>query len=266
MVRADGSRAGHIAIRGGRIEAVEPISAAFGRTPARPSTRPASSCCPGAEDVDTHTRVAGDAEPHGRLGFRGRRVRWHHQFLSFNNPGTGSSPAAERSLLTGTANGERPRTATAPSTSGSASPSAATATTRSRSPPPRSTPGSRPRRRSWSSTSGSPSPALRGDAGQGRHGGTLQVHCEDPVLLDAAIADALQRGDVLPRYHAAARPPFVEAVATAGRSRSRARRTRRSTSSTCARPWLSTRSGAGAAGPRLGRDVPPLPHVHRRGL
>jgi len=43
----------------------------------------------------------------------------------------------------------------------------------------------------------------------------LQVHCEDPVLLDAAVADALQRGDVLPRYHATTRPSYVEAVATA---------------------------------------------------
>ena len=49
----------------------------------------------------------------------------------------------------------------------------------------------------------------------GRHGGMLQVHCEDPVLLDAAIADALQRGDISPRYHATTRPPYVEAVATA---------------------------------------------------
>ena len=48
-----------------------------------------------------------------------------------------------------------------------------------------------------------------------RHGGMLQVHCEDPVLLDAAVADALQRGDMAPRYHATTRPPFVEAVATA---------------------------------------------------
>jgi dihydropyrimidinase len=47
-----------------------------------------------------------------------------------------------------------------------------------------------------------------------RHGGMLQVHCEDPILLDAAIADALQRGDVSPRYHATTRPPYVEAVAT----------------------------------------------------
>ena len=49
----------------------------------------------------------------------------------------------------------------------------------------------------------------------GGHGGMLQVHCEDPVLLDAAVDAALQRGDVLPRYHATARPPYVEAVATA---------------------------------------------------
>jgi dihydropyrimidinase len=49
----------------------------------------------------------------------------------------------------------------------------------------------------------------------GGHGGMLQVHCEDPVLLDAAVAAALQRGDTLPRHHAASRPPYVEAVATA---------------------------------------------------
>ena len=49
----------------------------------------------------------------------------------------------------------------------------------------------------------------------GRHGGLLEVHCEDPVLIDAAVASALQHGDVLPRYHATSRPSYVEAVATA---------------------------------------------------
>jgi dihydropyrimidinase len=43
----------------------------------------------------------------------------------------------------------------------------------------------------------------------------LQVHCEDPVLLDSATAAALARGDVAPRFHAKVRPPYVEAVATA---------------------------------------------------
>jgi dihydropyrimidinase len=49
----------------------------------------------------------------------------------------------------------------------------------------------------------------------GGRDGMLEVHCEDPVLLDAAVESALQRGDVLPRYHATTRPSYVEAVATA---------------------------------------------------
>jgi len=48
----------------------------------------------------------------------------------------------------------------------------------------------------------------------GRLGGMLQVHCEDPVLIDAAVAGALQRGDIAPRYHARTRSPQAEAVAT----------------------------------------------------
>ena len=57
---------------------------------------------PGVVDVHTHTRVASDAEPDRffqdsvAAAFGGTTT-----FLSFNNPGTGSSPAAERSLLTG---------------------------------------------------------------------------------------------------------------------------------------------------------------------
>jgi dihydropyrimidinase len=43
----------------------------------------------------------------------------------------------------------------------------------------------------------------------------LQVHCEDPVLLDAGIALARHHGHTLPRYHATSRPPYVESVATA---------------------------------------------------
>ena len=48
----------------------------------------------------------------------------------------------------------------------------------------------------------------------GERGGMLEVHCEDPVLIDAAVAAALQRGDVSPRYHATTRSPEAEAVAT----------------------------------------------------
>jgi dihydropyrimidinase len=48
----------------------------------------------------------------------------------------------------------------------------------------------------------------------GRLGGMLEVHCEDPVLVDAAIAAALQRANTAPRYHATTRSPEAEAVAT----------------------------------------------------
>jgi dihydroorotase-like cyclic amidohydrolase len=48
----------------------------------------------------------------------------------------------------------------------------------------------------------------------GERGGMLEVHCEDPVLIDAAVEAALQRGDTAPRHHAATRSTEAEAVAT----------------------------------------------------
>jgi dihydropyrimidinase len=42
----------------------------------------------------------------------------------------------------------------------------------------------------------------------------LQLHCEDPVLIDTAVEAALQRGNTAPRYHATTRTPEAEAVAT----------------------------------------------------
>src|SRR5207249_7765206 len=48
----------------------------------------------------------------------------------------------------------------------------------------------------------------------GARGGMLQVHCEDPVLIDAAVADALARGDTAPAFHARTRSTEAEAVAT----------------------------------------------------
>src|SRR6185503_17783613 len=48
----------------------------------------------------------------------------------------------------------------------------------------------------------------------GERGGMLEIHCEDPVLIDAAVQTALQRGDTSPRHHAATRSREAEAVAT----------------------------------------------------
>jgi dihydropyrimidinase len=48
----------------------------------------------------------------------------------------------------------------------------------------------------------------------GGAGGMLEVHCEDPVLIDAAVVAALQRANTSARYHAATHSPDAEAVAT----------------------------------------------------
>ncbi|HUG48168.1 MAG TPA: amidohydrolase family protein, partial [Candidatus Limnocylindria bacterium] len=45
----------------------------------------------------------------------------------------------------------------------------------------------------------------------GQHGGLLQVHCENRTILEAYTRRLLHEGKVAPRFHAASRPPFVEA-------------------------------------------------------
>jgi dihydropyrimidinase len=171
---------------------------------------------PGAVDVHTHTRVATDAEPDRffqdsvAAAYGGTTT-----FLAFNNPGTGSSPAAERSLIAGL------REWRAATEGDSAIDYAVSLAISGRMDDPVSE-----------------LPAMV-DAGVatakafmvfdfrlddrrlfdamrtlGQRGGMLQVHCEDPVLIDTAVADALARGDTAPRFHATARTTEAEAVAT----------------------------------------------------
>jgi dihydropyrimidinase len=47
-----------------------------------------------------------------------------------------------------------------------------------------------------------------------RHGGMLQVHCEEPAIIDPLVAEALARGDVACRHHAHTRPAHAEGSAT----------------------------------------------------
>jgi dihydropyrimidinase len=48
----------------------------------------------------------------------------------------------------------------------------------------------------------------------GRHGGMLQVHCEEPGIIDPLVADALRRGETACRFHALTRPSRAEGAAT----------------------------------------------------
>jgi dihydropyrimidinase len=217
VVTATGSRVADIAVDDGRLVAIE--TDLTGLVAAADEVVDASGLLvlPGAVDVHTHTRVASDAQPDRffqdsvAAAFGGTTT-----FLSFNNPGTGSSAAAERSLLTGI---REWRAATDGDSAVDIGLSLAV-----------------------SGHAGDPIGELPAtiEAGiatskafmvfdfrlpderlfeamrlMGQRGGMLQVHCEDPILLDAAVASALQRGDVLPRYHATTRPGYVEAVATA---------------------------------------------------
>ncbi len=217
VVTVAGSLRADVAVAGGRISAIATDLGGLAAAAEEVIDATGLLVLPGAVDVHTHTRVATDAEPDRffqdsvAAAFGGTTT-----FLTFNNPGTGSSPAAERSLLTGV------REWRAATDGDSAIDYALSLSISGRADDPLAELPATieagvatskafmvfdfrlPDERLFE--------AMRVMA---RHGGMLQVHCEDPVLLDAAVADALQRGDVSPRYHATTRPPYVEAVATA---------------------------------------------------
>src|SRR6185503_13038979 len=103
VVTATGSRRADVLVRDSAIVAVEDDLASIEEGESVEVVDASGLLVlPGAVDVHTHTRVATDAEPDRffqdsvAAAFGGTTT-----FLAFNNPGTGSSPAAERSLLAG---------------------------------------------------------------------------------------------------------------------------------------------------------------------
>jgi dihydropyrimidinase len=220
VVGAGGSLRADVRIRGEEIEAVERID---GEPAAAESTDDVEVVdatgllvLPGVVDVHTHTRVASDAEPDRffqdsvAAAYGGTTT-----FLAFNNPGTGSSPAAERSLIAGL---REWRAATEHDSAVDYAPSLAIS---GRMDDPVA-------ELAAIVDEGVPTAKafmvfdFRLDDRRlfeamrelGVRGGMLQVHCEDPVLIDAAVADALARGDTAPRFHATTRSTEAEAVAT----------------------------------------------------
>jgi dihydropyrimidinase len=217
VVAATGSRRADVAVRGGVIEAIEPDLSGPAAAADRVIDASGMLLLPGVVDVHTHTRVASDDEPDRffqdsvAAAFGGTTT-----FLAFNNPGTGSSPAAERSLLTGLA-----EWTAATSGDSAIDHGLALAVSGRAEDPLAELPATIEAGVATSKAfmvfdfrlqDRTLFEAMRVMA---THGGMLQVHCEDPVLLDAGIEAALARGDTAPRFHAAVRPPYVEAVATA---------------------------------------------------
>lgn len=171
---------------------------------------------PGAVDVHTHTRVGTEEEPDRffqdsvAAAFGGTTT-----FLAFNNPGTGSSPEAERSLLTGL---RQFRAATADDSAVDFAPSLAISGRMERllDELPAIIDEGVPTAKAFMVFDFRLDDRRLFEAMRalGRRGGMLQVHCEDPVLIDTAVADALARGDTAPAFHAATRSTEAEAVAT----------------------------------------------------
>ena len=217
VVTATGSRQADVSVEGGRVAAIEPDLRGLAASAEQVIDATGLLVLPGVIDVHTHTRVATDAEPDRffqdsvAAAFGGTTT-----FLAFNNPGTGSSAAAERSLLVGL------REWQAATESDSAIDCGVSLAISGRMDDPiAELPGvidaGVPTCKAFMVSDFRLDDRRLYDAIRvmGDRGGMLQVHCEDPVLLDAAVTDALQRGDVLPRYHATTRPSYVEAVATA---------------------------------------------------
>jgi dihydropyrimidinase len=217
VVTRAGARRADVAIDGGMITAVEPDLAGPATSARRVTDATGMLVLPGVVDVHTHTRVAVDDAP-DRF-FQDSVAAAHGgttTFLSFNNPGTGASPAAERSLRTGLAEWRASTNGDSAidyglslAVSGHADDPLAELPTTIEAGVATS--------KAFMVFDFRLDDRTLFDAVQlmGVHGAMLQVHCEDPVLLDAATRAALQRGNVLPRYHASVRPPYVEAVATA---------------------------------------------------
>jgi dihydropyrimidinase len=216
VVTAAGSRRADVAVADGSIEAVEADLLGLAGGAAEVVDATGLLVLPGAVDVHTHTRVATDAEPDRffqdsvAAAFGGTTT-----FLAFNNPGTGSSPAAERSLLTGLREWRAATNDDAAIDYG-----VSLAISGRMDDPVAELPAMLDE--GVSTAKAFMVFDFRLDDRRlfdamrvlGSRGGMLQVHCEDPVLVDAAVADALARGDTAPQFHAATRSTEAEEVAT----------------------------------------------------
>ena len=187
VVTATGSRRADVAVDGGVITAIEPDLSGPAAGARRVVDATGMLVLPGVVDVHTHTRVASDAEPDRffqdsvAAAYGGTT-----SFLSFNNPGTGSSPAAERSLRTGLAEWRAATDGDSAIDYGLSLAVSGHADDPLAELPATIDAGVATSKAFMVFDFRLPDQALF-DAMRlmGERGGMLQVHCEDPVLLDA---------------------------------------------------------------------------------
>lgn len=215
VVTAERSFPADVAISAERIEAVgEGLARRYVATPTLDAT--GLLVLPGVVDVHTHTRLPSEELPDR---FYADSVAAAHggttTFLAFNNPGTGISDEGAASLLAGM------REFRARTEGESAVDYALSSVITGQQPDPA---GELPAL----IAAGVPTAKafmvydfrLTDDRlfaalqAMGRHGGMLQVHCENATIIDALTQRALEAGNTGCRYHALSRPTYAEAEAT----------------------------------------------------
>jgi dihydropyrimidinase len=214
VVTAEGSFLADVSVTDGRISAIGPD------LPREADTETIDAAgllvLPGCVDVHTHTRLPTDEEPDRfyqdsvAAAFGGTTT-----FLAFNNPGTGISEEGSRSLLAGL------REFRARTDGESAVDFALSAViTGHQDDPVAELPeliaAGVPTAKAFMVydfrlTDERLFAALQA---MGRHGGMLQVHCENATVIDALTAEALTHGNVGCRHHALTRPTYAESEAT----------------------------------------------------
>jgi dihydropyrimidinase len=213
VVTAEDRRQADVAVEGGRIVAVEDRLAG---SDAREIDARGMLVLPGVIDAHTHTRVASDAEPDRffqdsvAAAYGGTTT-----LLAFNNPGTGI--AATGSLV------EDLRAWRAATDSDSAVDyglslvlTADHAAAGGVGEMAAAIDAGVPTFKVFMVYDFGVSDATLSDAlaTAARHGGMLEVHCEDRAMLEGRMAQLLADGNTAPRFHADSRPPFVEAAGT----------------------------------------------------
>ena len=216
VVTAERSFPADVAIRDGVIEAIEADLSGPAASADEVVDATGLLVLPGAIDVHTHMRVASDEEPDRffrdsvAAAFGGTTT-----FLAFNNPGTGSSPAAHRSILAGIRE-FRGVTADDAAIDFGLSPAILGGMDDPIAELPAMVDAGVPTAKAFMVFDFRLGDRAIFEAMRvlGGRGGMLQLHCEDPVLIDTAVEAALRRGDTAPRYHATTRSRDAEAVAT----------------------------------------------------
>jgi dihydropyrimidinase len=215
VVTASRSVLADVAIRNGRIDEVAPRLALRYRDAERIDAH-GLLVLPGVIDAHTHVRLPANDGPDRfyqdsvAAAFGGTTT-----FLTFNNPGTGITDEAARSLLRGLDEFRRRTEGESAIDFGLS----AVITGQHENPIaelPSLIASGVPTFKAFMVydfrlTDDRLFDVLRASAAEG---GMLQVHCENATIIGALVADALAAGNVAPHHHAVTRPTYAEAEAS----------------------------------------------------